>query len=115
MGKQGQIRINNFNNICSILSQLVPFQWSTPLAMVTPRATTHFPRSVVGIGVLRTDTHEYMYVSIYIFNRKLIVPGENVKGTYKGFATESGRYMPNLFLQATLCLLNLSSGENLAG
>jgi len=66
MGKQGQIRINNFNNICSILSQLVPFQWSTPLAMVTPRATTHFPRSVVGIGVLRTDTHEYMYVSIYI-------------------------------------------------
>ena len=32
-----------------------------------------------------------------------------------GFAGESGKYILNLFLHATLCLLNLSSGENLAG
>jgi small nuclear ribonucleoprotein (snRNP)-like protein len=34
---------------------------------------------------------------------------------YRGFCGVSGRYNPNLFLHATLCRLNLSSGENRAG
>jgi len=34
---------------------------------------------------------------------------------YMGFCGKDGRYIPNLFFKATLCELNLSSGEKRAG
>ena len=34
---------------------------------------------------------------------------------HNGFCGVCGMYIPNLFLQEIRCLLNLSSGENLAG
>jgi hypothetical protein len=54
-------------------------------------------------------TFPHLRIVCFITSRTLWYP-------YNGFVIcESGKYIPNRFLIATRCLLNLSSGENLAG
>jgi hypothetical protein len=55
-----------------------------------------------------------MYSVVLPLYIKPIINASSSK-VYSGFCGESGRYKPNRFLQAILCRLNLSSGENRAG